>query len=198
MIKAVVFDIGSVLADHDWTVMRTYFSDHFNVAENEFDRAIAPVQERFQRGLITEHEMWRMVTNTLHLPPITSPSLWLDGILTTYRERPEMFDFVKHLRTNGVKTGVLSNIEQPVADYFHNRHKDSFDYHLYSCELHMAKPEPAIFEETIRRLGTAAADIIFVDDKAENTAAAAQCGIQAFHFTTVKSATAIISDIMKL
>ncbi|MGE3690983.1 MAG: HAD-IA family hydrolase [Novosphingobium sp.] len=47
----------------------------------------------------------------------------------------------------------------------------------------VAKPDPAIFSLAVKRFGHAPADMLFIDDNAENIATARNCGWQVHHFT---------------
>ena len=47
----------------------------------------------------------------------------------------------------------------------------------------VAKPDPAIFEIAVARTGLPAADLVFVDDKESNVAAAIESGLDGIVFT---------------
>jgi 2-haloacid dehalogenase len=47
----------------------------------------------------------------------------------------------------------------------------------------VAKPDPAIFEIAVERTGHPAADLVFVDDKETNVAAAIEFGLDGIVFT---------------
>lgn len=47
----------------------------------------------------------------------------------------------------------------------------------------LAKPDPAIFELAVARSGLPAEDLVFVDDKEANVAAAIECGLDGVLFT---------------
>jgi FMN phosphatase YigB (HAD superfamily) len=50
--------------------------------------------------------------------------------------------------------------------------------------MRTAKPDPAIYLKTAEALKTEVDRILFIDDRAENVAAAAKLGMQAVHYTT--------------
>ena len=54
-----------------------------------------------------------------------------------------------------------------------------FDVSCYSCELGAAKPDLAFFTEAARRIGAQPAAILFIDDTAQNVAAARAAGLTA-------------------
>lgn len=57
--------------------------------------------------------------------------------------------------------------------------KDYFDGLFLSYELHLQKPNPAIFHEVVQRIGGSASDILFLDDSPENCQVARDCGLRA-------------------
>ena len=58
-----------------------------------------------------------------------------------------------------------------------------FEHRVFSCDLRITKPDPAIYDALLSRLGADAADVAFVDDRVENVVAATRVGISAHHFT---------------
>ncbi len=57
-----------------------------------------------------------------------------------------------------------------------------FDAIVVSGEVQLVKPDPAIFELTVRQTGAAAAQCLLIDDNAENVAVAQRLGMQAILF----------------
>lgn len=57
-----------------------------------------------------------------------------------------------------------------------------FDDIIVSGEIGMVKPDPAIFEWTLRRIGRDASECSFIDDSRHNVDAAAAMGLDAIHF----------------
>jgi len=50
----------------------------------------------------------------------------------------------------------------------------------------MAKPDPAIYQLTLERLGTRAEETLFIDDKAVNVETASALGVVGIRFTTIE------------
>ena len=74
-----------------------------------------------------------------------------------------------------------------VADYFPYDGKNVTDYFqgiFLSYEMHMVKPETAIFEQMLHQAGIDAADTLFIDDSPANCAAAEALGIRSLHVRT--------------
>jgi putative hydrolase of the HAD superfamily len=84
----------------------------------------------------------------------------------------------------GFHLAILSNAPIDLADALdHVPWLASFEARYFSCRLHLSKPDPAIYEAVIAHLGARPEDIIFLDDRADNVAAAAGLGILAHIFT---------------
>jgi putative hydrolase of the HAD superfamily len=85
----------------------------------------------------------------------------------------------------GYHLAILSNAPIDLAGALdHVSWLSPFEARYFSCRLRLSKPEPAIYEAVIARLGAKPEDIIFLDDRADNVAAASGRGIRAYIFTT--------------
>jgi FMN phosphatase YigB (HAD superfamily) len=62
---------------------------------------------------------------------------------------------------------------------------EDFDVLIWSYQHRLIKPDPAIYELLLDRLGTAPEETLFLDDKLENIEGARRLGIRGFQFSTV-------------
>jgi len=69
-----------------------------------------------------------------------------------------------------------------------------FGHLIFSCELKSAKPDPECYDRALARIGARADEVIFVDDRSENVAAAAALGLRSVHFTSPSAARAAVAD----
>ena len=60
-----------------------------------------------------------------------------------------------------------------------------FDVLVWSYQLRIAKPDPAIYRHVLKELGTRPEETLFVDDKQVNIDAARALGMKGSVFTTV-------------
>jgi len=102
-------------------------------------------------------------------------------------QNPAMLAWQQHLKQHGLLTAILSNMGDNVLanierefDWIHR-----FDVLVWSYQLQMAKPDPAIYRHALKELGTQPEDALFLDDKALNIEAAKALGMQAIEFSTV-------------
>jgi HAD superfamily hydrolase (TIGR01509 family) len=102
---------------------------------------------------------------------VIDPSSW-----TPY---PDTADVLKGLHRQGIKTAVVSNIAFDVRPAFQAIGiADYVDEFVLSYEVGAIKPDAAIFEAALTRLGVAAADAVMVgdSDEADGGARAIGCG----------------------
>ena len=92
------------------------------------------------------------------------------------------------LKRRGLLTAILSNIGDAVLasmerefDWIHR-----FDVRVWSYQLGVAKPDPAIYRHTLAELGVQPEETLFIDDKRVNIEAAQALGIQAIEFSSVE------------
>jgi putative hydrolase of the HAD superfamily len=95
-----------------------------------------------------------------------------------------MLAWAGRLRAAGFRTGLLSNLPEPLGRYFRDemRLPELFDHHSFSYELRAAKPEAAIYRHAIEGLGVQPGEALFIDDRPENVAGAEACGIRSIQF----------------
>ncbi len=112
--------------------------------------------------------------------------------------RPASVDLVAGLAAASAGAGgggwglaVLSNAPEdtaravsalPVAAHF--------EHLMFSCDLKLAKPDPECFRAALAVLRAGPADVIFLDDRPDNVAAAAALGIRSARFTDAEAARA--------
>ncbi len=81
--------------------------------------------------------------------------------------------------------GALNNEARETNEYRFDKFglRRHFQVALSSCYLGLRKPEPAMYKRALDILGRPAERILFIDDRAENVAAAQEAGFHAIRFT---------------
>jgi putative hydrolase of the HAD superfamily len=144
----------------------------------------------YDLGNLTGLAFWQKLLRDagLNLAPGADAALnqWDARMWTT--QNPAMLDWQKRLKQRGLLTAILSNmgdnvlasVEREFA-WIHN-----FDVLVWSFQLRIAKPDPAIYRHLLKELGTSPEETLFLDDKLVNVEAARALGIQALQFSTVE------------
>jgi epoxide hydrolase-like predicted phosphatase len=182
LIKAIIFDLGGVLLENPASKMKTYISNALNISERALVDRISPYIADFQKGLISENEIWKRVTKNTWNQQEFGDSIWKRAIEESYSPKKEMFSLVTMLKKCDLKIGIISNTEIPVVEFLQGQNFTMFDEIIYSCLEGLRKPEEEIYLLSINRIGFEADEIIFVDDREENVIAARQIGIIGIQF----------------
>ena len=184
MIKAVIFDVGGVLirtADHSH---RRAWEKQLGLAEWESEEIVfnSDMGQKAQRGEIETAELWHWIGRQLNLDASAlqafQTAFWAGDVLDT-----ELIAFIRQLRPR-YQTAIISNATNTLRQMLTTKYPiiSAFDLLVVSGEEKVMKPDPAIYELTLERLGRQPAEAVFVDDFAQNIAAARQVGLATIHF----------------
>jgi epoxide hydrolase-like predicted phosphatase len=144
-----------------------------------------------ERGEISESEFGRRLGEHLH------DGFDLTRLRELYFERlqpnPPMIEFVRSQRERGLRTALLTNNVREWEPLWRAKLPELdeiFELVVDSAFVGMRKPDPAIYELTVERLGDGlrAQDCVFVDDFEHNCEAARQLGMTAVRFDTAEQA----------
>ena len=187
-VKAVLFDYGMVLSGPPdpaaWARMRTITG----LSEELLHREYWAHRHAYDRNDLNGETYWHKaaagagitLTPTQHKQLIaTDTDFWS-------QLNPPMIDWAQHLQRAGIRIGILSNMPDAMAAGLVAKHGgwiNKFDHHTWSYALNLAKPEPAIYHHAAEGLRTPPANILFIDDRADNIAAAIATGMQAIQYT---------------
>jgi putative hydrolase of the HAD superfamily len=144
----------------------------------------------YDEGKLTGLAFWQKFIRQagLKLPATTVDelNLWDARMWTT--QNPAMLAWQEQLKQRGLLTAILSNMGDNVLANIEREFAwiHRFDVLVWSFQLHMAKPDPAIYLHTLNELDVEPAEMLFLDDKIENIEAARALGIQAILFSTVE------------
>jgi epoxide hydrolase-like predicted phosphatase len=198
-IRAVVFDIGGVLAvTPDMSAaLADKWERQLKLGHGQMGPLIQEVADAGAIGTITEEEAVHRIAEILKLDTQQLDALMTDlwtnylGTLNT-----ELATYFASLRPR-YRTGIISNSfvgarEREQAYGF----EGMTDMIIYSHETGMSKPDPRIYALATERLGVQPAETVFLDDVPQYVDAARQAGLQAVLFTTNQQAIADIEALL--
>jgi FMN phosphatase YigB (HAD superfamily) len=183
-IQAVFLDLGNVLVFHDNELLLDRLVALGDRDPEVVRAALKPIWEPCHRGTLHGEALRRAVLSAANAPDLDEEAffaLWS----CHFRIHDEVLPLVEAL-TRTVKVLLLSNTDErhlcsvrpglPVLDRFHHL--------VVSYELGVAKPDPAIFAEAVKRAGVPAGACAYFDDVPEYVEAAGALGIHGRVFTT--------------
>jgi putative hydrolase of the HAD superfamily len=161
-------DLSDVVGDENEARNERLFDDianaegpHTLTGEADLDHSLTKVLDRYDDvDLPVEavHDAWQAIE--VH-----------DGVL----------DGVRALAGRKVIRALTTNQNEPRAAWMRENlpYDELFDAQFYSCEIGLAKPDPAYFTYVLDALGLEPEDALFLDDTAENVESAARLGLRA-------------------
>lgn len=181
---AVVFDVGNVLVE--WDVRAFYARLIPDAARLDwFCREVVSPAWHFQ------HDQGRAFAETsaelIARFPAEADLIRLYGPRfneTVPGPVPGMVELVEQLAARGVPLFAITNFSHEFWPPFRAQWPlfDHFTDIVVSGEERLTKPDPSIYNLALRRFGLAPGEAIFIDDRAENVAAAEANGFVGHHF----------------
>jgi len=110
--------------------------------------------------------------------PVPAEGL-INRMFAGFAAAPAMINVVRRAKAAGLGTALLSNSWG--HEYLRDEWDVLFDAVVISGEVGMRKPDPEIFDYTLRRLGRRPEEAVFVDDMEPNVRGAAAMGLISVH-----------------
>lgn len=182
LVDAVVLDLGNVLVFHDDQRLFARLSELGGVGADAIRGALAGVWDPCNRGRLAGDDLRRAVCGPagLDLDAATFREVWS----CHFRFHHEVFPLVESL-FGRVKVLLLSNTNATHLEWIRPQLPllERFDDLVLSYQVGLAKPEPAIFHEAVRRAGTTPDRTAFFDDVEAYARAATAAGLRGHVFT---------------
>jgi putative hydrolase of the HAD superfamily len=189
----VLFDYGGVLCYPQSAHDRDLLARAAGSPAADFDAAYWHYRLDYDRAALDTTAYWQQVAAWLGTRFTGSQIAELSRLDTQswLNLQAATVDLAAGLAAAGHRLAVLSNApedvalavpELPMAAYF--------EHLLFSCFLKTAKPAPDCFRAALGALGADPAEVVFLDDRADNVAAASALGIRSLQFTDAPAARA--------
>ncbi len=190
----VVFDLGKVLVDFDYSIAARRIASRSR-------KSLAEVQVLIEQSrFVIDYEIGR-VTRQIFYERVREAN-GFSGTLEEFggffadifTEIPPMIELQARVRQRGIPTYIFSNTNDLAIEHVRRNFRffTNFDGYIYSYEVGTMKPDPAIYEALENLAGRRGADIVYLDDRPENVAGGAARGWRAIlHTTPEKTRTAM-------
>jgi putative hydrolase of the HAD superfamily len=184
-ISTILWDVGGVLLTNGWDhQQREAVLERFGLDRADFAARHAEVDAAWERDEISADEYARRTV--FYTPRSFTPADFLSAI----REQSRVLDdsAIGILRRLAASEGyVLATVnnESRVLNEYRLAHfglLDCFDAFFSSCYLGLRKPDRKIYQVALDVLQRDPEEVVFIDDRAENAAAAASLGIHAIRY----------------
>ena len=139
------------------------------------------------QGSVRVTDYWKTLASELGLEWSAAQrhALWVADFRGWWSIESRTLDLIERLHEGGTRVALLSNAGFDFASGFrHSPMSEFFEVMYVSAEMDAIKPDPDIYREVAEGLGITLDQMIFIDNKLENTDAAAALGVTVHHFTT--------------
>ena len=190
MYKNIIFDFGGVVVQFN---PKDFLMDHFmNKRAEEIVYELTFGSQEWQdldRGTITRGEgNAAMLENAARVNRVFEVQTVIDEWPTILRTKESTVHTMQKLKAAGYSLYYLTNIPADIMDELRQREWFSlFDGGVASCEVHLCKPEPAIYTTLMQTCNLAYDESIFIDDNKVNAQAAYNLGITGILYKNPKS-----------
>jgi len=194
-IKGIIFDLGGVILDIDYSATEKAFVEHgaknFQSIYKQSDQAA--IFDQFEEGYISASEFRSYVMNLLNLN-LTEKEFdmaWNKMLLHFQKDR---MDLLRHCKNQGLKIFLYSNIDEihlPDVEIIAQRDLGLANYHslfdkiYYSHHFKNRKPYTKSFEalcnDIDKNFHIKKEELLFIDDTIKHVHGARSVGLKALH-----------------
>lgn len=182
--RALILDYGCVLSELQGQAEIDAMARTAGVPLADFERGYWKYRKEFDNGWPPQ-VYWTHVLQEAGAQTVGWEALMELDLRSWTHYRDEVWHLTRDFRQDGGLAAMLTNNIPPlVARIDHERPlADWFDAVVASYEVGVLKPHPRIYQVCLEKLGVAAAEALFVDDREENVAAAVDLGLHGLCFT---------------
>ncbi len=174
----IIFDLGKVLVDFDWSIAAKKIAARSTAPPEKFHQHLATSELlwQYECGQISREKFFETISGVIGFQG--SHEEFNGYFAAIFTEMPGTIALHAELRQRGFRTFILSNtndlaIEHVRRDFPFFNH---FDGYIFSYEVGAMKPDAKIYAALEKLTGKSGADLIYLDDRLENIEAGAARG----------------------
>ncbi len=173
-----IFDLGKVLVDFDYSIAERKIAARSSKAPAELHTFLgsSPLLVDYESGRLTRQTFYEAIRDAISFRgDLAEFSGYFADI---FAEMPGTIALHAELRRRGFKTYIFSNTNDLAIEHVRRNFPffKNFDGYIFSHEVGAMKPDALIYEAMEKMCGRRGADLIYIDDRAENIAAGAARG----------------------
>jgi HAD superfamily hydrolase (TIGR01509 family) len=177
-IDAVLFDADGVIQRPtvDWRATLSGF-----VSPGDAEEFVLDLMTSEGPSLVGKGDFRDAVADVLRRWHSEVPAEDVLALWQRFEAEPIVVDLIQQLRASGIGCHLATNQQAYRRAIMHDeRHYgDWFDQTFYSCDLGLAKPDPAYFRTILQAIDRPATSVLFIDDNVANVKGARSVGLHA-------------------
>ena len=198
-VRVLLFDFGGVIAEEGFREGLRQLAREQGLDPDRIFRAgmDAVYDSGFVLGRGTAADFWHLLRERTGLRG--DDAALSRRVLAGFRIRPWMIEAIRRLRSAGYRTAILSDQTHWLDTLIEEHGLAGLFERIYnSYHLGKGKRDPSVFDDTVRDLGVAPDEILFIDDSPENVARARSRGLQGWIFTGREAFEALASRLLAI
>jgi HAD superfamily hydrolase (TIGR01509 family) len=178
--KNIVFDLAGVVVARNQERCPQYIMDYFYFINS--GEALPEFWDDYDRGTRDIDSVAQCLAEFRGSDFETAKSRMLEAV--TYQEQvAPTAELIAELKAAGYRLFVLSNMSKDYIEFLREMPVfQHFEGEIVSCEVGLIKPEREIYNLLLDRYNLVPEQTMFIDDRKPNVDAAAEVGINPFHF----------------
>jgi putative hydrolase of the HAD superfamily len=186
--RVVVFDYGEVISRAPSQRDRDELLAITGASAETFWPSYWSHRDALDQGTLSVPDYWATIASEIGASWRASDvqQLWSADFRSWISVEPGTVDLLAALHDGGTRIALLSNAGFDFVSPFNFSPMAQFFERVFvSAELDAIKPDPEIYLEIVGELGITIDQLVFVDNKAVNTNAAAALGATVHHYVGV-------------
>ncbi len=176
---AIIFDLGKVLLDFDYTIAARKIAARCTTSPAKVQTLLldsSPPLAQYESGQVTRRAFYETTRDAIDFQG--SLAEFSGDFADIFSEIPGTIALHAELRRRGYPTYIFSNTNDLAIEHVRRNFPffANFDGYIYSYEVGALKPQPEMYLAMEAMTGRRGADLIYLDDRAENIAAGAARG----------------------
>lgn len=189
MVRVVIFDLGNVILPVDGNRLAKKLKIDSDLIE---DKLLDYIQKEmiisgFESGHVNPKSFYLKVVQDLGLVRFTFEK-FVEVFNDIFDEDQAVIDLLHQLKGK-YKLGMISNTNTIHAEFLKSQYDlfNHFDSLIFSHEVGLRKPDPAIYHLALKSLQAQPHETVFIDDLLTNVQGAIQVGMKGIHFKTAET-----------
>jgi glucose-1-phosphatase len=195
---ALLFDLGRVVLDLDFTRTLAFWADHAGCDMEHLTARFArdELYRSHEKGEISDAEFFEGLRTSLGVE--LSDAQLIEGWNAIFVGEMPGIKPVLARAAQRLPLYAFSNTNNPHIEYFSGRYADVLGHFreiFLSSSIGLRKPDAEAYDHVVKAIGIPAERIVFFDDLAENIAGARECGLIAVHVTSPADLTGALAAL---
>ena len=195
MIKNIIFDVNKVLRVLNNEPLENFMPQKlFLKHKKQYETVMSKdyIKKVYHNSIFTQYDLGLIERDDLikrlsekFCEPLEVVTAVMDTRLLKKHNTvfKPMINLIKNLKKQGKKVFILSNMGKDMSEVLTEMMgKENFDDIIYSCDVHMVKPNKDIYEYAIERFNINPTESLFVDDTKPNLDTFAMLGGHTYLF----------------